>query len=109
MFGNIFRKKKKELPTAEVLKRTPETEMSADQAVECFAVDPSTPLLVGVLAVLIKAAEGAWKDTAVRVLRDSVRAYHAGELNALMEVYAMIKENVKNANDIKWRLKKKDK
>ena len=84
-------------------------EFSTGEVRECFAVDPETTLLLkGVLAVLLKEAELAWKDLMDIRSTNEERAYHAGELNALTEVLWMIKGNVKNANVAKRGLKPDD-
>ncbi len=74
-------------------------EMNGKKLLECFAVDPETPLLVGVLCVLAGMEELDKESVAVCNLEDSARAFYAGGISRMMDAQERILELVKRANE----------
>lgn len=83
--------------------------MSAEKLLEVFAVDPETPLLLGVLAVLAGNEERAVESVMGVELKDSERSGYAGEIRGLAEAQERIIELVQKGNDAKQGRKTSDK
>lgn len=92
MIGRLGRRKL----TDEVLARIPE--MSKDQLLVCFKVDPGTPLLVGVIHVL-KGLEEIAKENVSTPRQDShEKAHYGGAIAALAEAQERLSDIVERAN-----------
>ena len=91
---------------AEIFRRTPE--MSAAKMLECFAVDPDTPLLVAILHVLKGIEEIENENVAVIGIPDSDRTFYAGGVSKIVEAQGLIIDFVRKGNDAKRGIKTTD-
>jgi len=82
-----------------IVEKTPA--MSSDKLLECFAVDPDTPLLKGVLSVLAGIEEMGTENVSTCALKDSERTFYAGGISSMAEAQGRIIDLVKDGNAAK--------
>ena len=87
----FLKKRKKEVRTVPVLDHK--------KLLACFAVDPETPLLVGVLCVLAGMEEQDKEGVAVAELPPDMRTFYAGGISRCADAQERILELVKKANE----------
>ena len=75
--------------------------MSAEKLLEIFAVDPETPWLLAVLAVLAGIEEMTKERIMIGEMEDSLRAFYSGGIRHIAEAQEEIIKLVEKGNEAK--------